>query len=555
MRSDVVKKGIERAPHRSLLRAVGCSSDDWDKPFIGVINSFSEIVPGHIHLQTIAKAVKEGIRSRGGVPFEVNTIAVCDGIAMNHPGMKYSLPSRELIADSVEILAQAHAFDGLVCIPNCDKVVPGMLMAAIRLNLPSVFVSGGPMLAGKFVQGNAVRSVDLITVFQAVGEVARGKMTEAELQELEMVACPGCGSCAGMFTANTMNCLSEALGMALPGNGTIPAVEERRVQLAYKAGQQVMETLARDIRPKDVITRDSLYNAFAVDMALGGSTNSVLHLAAIAHEAGIDFPLSLINEISDSVPHICKLSPASDYHIQDLDLAGGIPAIMHELSGLLKLEANTILGKSLGEIIAGAKVKNREVIRPLSQPYAPTGGISILFGNLAPDGSVVKSAAVASEMLVHRGPARVFNDEEEATAAIMKGEFKSGEVIVIRYEGPKGGPGMREMLAATSLLSGMGMDKKVALITDGRFSGGTRGAAIGHVSPEAAEKGPIAALRDGDIISINIPDHKLEVELSQKELEQRLASLPSFEPKIKTGYLKRYSDKVSSASTGAVFTG
>jgi dihydroxy-acid dehydratase len=551
----MIKKGIERAPHRSLLRAVGCSSDDWDKPFIGVINSFSEIVPGHIHLQTIAKAVKEGIRSRGGVPFEVNTIAVCDGIAMNHPGMKYSLPSRELIADSVEILAQAHAFDGLVFIPNCDKVVPGMLMAAIRLNLPSVFVSGGPMLAGKFVQGNAARSIDVITVFQAVGEVARGKMTEAELQELEMVACPGCGSCAGMFTANTMNCLSEALGMALPGNGTIPAVEERRVQLAYETGQQVMETLAKDIRPKDVITKDSLYNAFAVDMALGGSTNSVLHLTAIAHEAGIDFPLSLINEISDSVPHICKLSPASDYHIQDLDLAGGIPAIMHELSGLLKLGTNTVLGKPLGDIAKEAKVKNREVIRPLSQPYAPTGGISILFGNLAPDGSVVKSAAVASEMLVHRGPARVFNSEEEATAAIMKGKFKSGEVIVIRYEGPKGGPGMREMLAATSLLSGMGMDKKVALITDGRFSGGTRGAAIGHVSPEAAEKGPIAALRDADIININIPDHKLEVELSQKELGQRLASLPSFEPRIKTGYLKRYSDKVSSASTGAVFAG
>jgi len=555
MRSDMVKKGIERAPHRSLLRAVGCSSDDWDKPFVGVINSFSEIVPGHIHLQTIAKAVKEGIRSRGGVPFEVNTIAVCDGIAMNHPGMKYSLPSRELIADSVEILAQAHAFDGLVFIPNCDKVIPGMLMAAIRLNLPSVFVSGGPMLAGKLVQKNATRSVDLITVFQAVGEVAKGKMTEAELQELEMVACPGCGSCAGMFTANTMNCLSEALGMALPGNGTIPAVEARRRQLAYKAGQQVMEALAKDIRPRDVITRDALYNAFAVDMALGGSTNSVLHLAAIAHEAGIDFPLSLINEISDSVPHICKLSPASDYHIEDLDLAGGIPAIMHELSGLLKLGANTILGKPLGEIAKEAKVKNREVIRPLSKPYAPTGGISILFGNLAPDGSVVKSAAVASEMLVHRGPARIFDSEEEATAAIMKGKFKSGEVIVIRYEGPKGGPGMREMLAATSLLSGMGMDKEVALITDGRFSGGTRGAAIGHVSPEAAEKGPIAALRNGDIININIPDHKLEVELSPKELKQRLAALPAFEPKIKTGYLKRYSDKVSSASTGAVFTG
>jgi dihydroxy-acid dehydratase len=539
MRSDMVKKGIERAPHRALLRAVGCSSDDWDKPFIGVINSFTEIVPGHIHLRTIAEAVKEGTRSRGGVPFEVNTIAVCDGIAMNHPGMKYSLPSRELIADSVEILAQAHAFDGLVFIPNCDKVIPGMLMAAVRLNLPSVFVSGGPMLAGKLVRGNTARSVDLITVFQAVGEVAKGKMTEAELQELEMVACPGCGSCAGMFTANTMNCLSEALGMALPGNGTIPAVEARRRQLAYKAGQQVMAALAKDIRPKDVITRDSLYNAFAVDMALGGSTNSVLHLAAIAHEAGIDFPLSLINEISDSVPHICKLSPASDYHIEDLDLAGGIPAIMHELSGLLKLEANTILGKPLGDIAKKAKVRNREVIRRLSRPYAPTGGISILFGNLAPDGSVVKSAAVAPEMLVHRGPARVFNSEEEATAAIMKGKVKSGEVIVIRYEGPKGGPGMREMLAATSLLSGMGMDKKVALITDGRFSGGTRGAAIGHVSPEAAEKGPIAALRDGDMININIPKHKLEVELSQKELKQRLASLPSFEPKIKTGYLKK----------------
>jgi len=554
MRSDMVKKGIERAPHRALLRAVGCSSDDWDKPFVGVINSFSEIVPGHIHLQTIAKAAKEGIRSRGGVPFEVNTIAVCDGIAMNHPGMKYSLPSRELIADSVEILAQAHAFDGLVFIPNCDKVIPGMLMAAVRLNLPSVFVSGGPMLAGKFVQGNTARSVDLITVFQAVGKVAKGKMTKAELQELEMVACPGCGSCAGMFTANTMNCLCEALGMALPGNGTIPAVEARRRQLAYKAGQQVMEALAKDIRPKDVITRDSLYNAFAIDMALGGSTNSVLHLTAVAHEAGIDFPLSLINKISDSVPHICKLSPASDYHIEDLDLAGGIPAIMHELSRLMKSEANTILGKPIGNIARKAKVKNREVIRSLSRPYAPTGGISILFGNLAPDGAVVKSAAVAPEMLVHRGPARVFNSEEEATAAIMKGEFRSGEVIVIRYEGPKGGPGMREMLAATSLLAGMGMDKKVALITDGRFSGGTRGAAIGHISPEAAERGPIAALKNGDMINVNIPDHKLEVVLSKKELKQRLASVPSFEPKIKTGYLKRYSDKVSSASTGAVFT-
>ncbi len=553
MKSDVVKKGIERAPHRSLLHAVGCSSDDFDKPFIGVVNSFSEVVPGHVHLQSIAQAVKEGIRSRGGVPFEVNTMVVCDGIAMNHLGMKYSLPSRELIADSVEIMAEAHAFDGLVFIPNCDKVIPGMLMAAVRLNLPSIFISGGPMLAGKLIQGNAIKSVDLISVFQAVGEVARGEMTEAELRELEAVACPGCGSCAGMFTANTMNCLSEVLGMALPGNGTIPAVEAQRVQLAYKAGQQVMEVLARDIRPKEVITKDSIYNAFAVDMALGGSTNSVLHLIAIAHEAGVDFPLSLVNEVSGRVPHICKLSPASDYHIEDLDLAGGIPAVMQEISGLLKLGTKTVLGESLGEVIKDARVKDRGVIRFLSQPYSATGGISMLFGNLAPDGAVVKSGAVAPEMLIHQGPARVFNSEEEATAAIMKGEFKSGEVIVIRYEGPKGGPGMREMLTPTSLLSGMGMDKEVALITDGRFSGGTRGAAIGHVSPEAAEKGPIAALRDGDIIRIDIPSYKLEVELTQKEMEQRLSSLLPFEPRIKAGYLKRYSDKVTSASTGAVF--
>ncbi len=553
MKSDIVKKGIERAPHRSLLHAVGCSSDDWDKPFIGVINSFSEVIPGHIHLQSIARAVKEGIRSRGGVPFEVNTIAVCDGIAMNHLGMKYSLPSRELIADSVEILAEAHAFDGLVFIPNCDKIVPGMLIAAARLNLPCIFISGGPMMAGRFYQDNQTKSVDISSVFQAVGETIRGNMSEAELAELERVACPGCGSCAGMFTANTMNCLTEALGIALPGNGTIPAVQARRLQLAYKAGQQVMDVLAKDILSKDIITRDSIYNAFAVDMALGGSTNSVLHLMAIAHEAGIDFPLSLVNEISDHIPHICKLSPAGDYHIEDLDLAGGIPAIMQEISGLLNLEAKTVLNKPLGEVIKGAKVKNKQVIHPLSNPYSTTGGISILFGNLAPQGSVVKSAAVASRMLVHQGPARVFDSEEAATAAIMKREFKSGEVIIIRYEGPKGGPGMQEMLLPTSLLSGMGMDDKVALITDGRFSGATRGAAIGHVSPEATERGPIAAIKDGDIIKIDIPHHKLEVELTPEEIQQRLNLLSSFEPRIKTGYLKRYADNVTSASTGAVF--
>jgi dihydroxy-acid dehydratase len=554
MKSDVIKKGVERAPHRSLLYAIGCSKTDWDKPFIGVVNSFNEIVPGHIHLQSIAQAVKEGIRDRGGVPFELNTIAVCDGIAMNHPGMRYSLPSRELIADSVETIAQAHAFDGLIFIPNCDKVVPGMLMAAVRLNFPCIFVSGGPMLAGKLAQENGIKSVDLNSVFLAVGKLTKGDITETELVELEKVACPGCGSCAGMFTANTMNCLTEALGMALPGNGTIPAVQAKRIQLAYQAGQQVMKVLAENILPRDIVTKDSIYNAFAVDMALGGSTNSILHLTAIAHEAGIDFPLSWLNEISQHIPHLCKLSPAGGYHIEDLDLAGGIPAVMHELSGLLKLEAKTVSGKSLGEVIQRTQIKNREVIHSLSNPYAATGGISMLFGNLAPDGAVVKSAVVAPEMLVHQGPARVFDSEEAATAAIMAKEIKSGDVVIIRYEGPKGGPGMREMLTPTSLLSGMDMDKEVALITDGRFSGATRGAAIGHVSPEAAEKGPIAALKDGDVVKIDIPSHKLEIELNQREIEQRLSSLPPFKPKTKTGYLKRYADKVTSASKGAVFT-
>jgi len=554
MKSDVVKKGIERAPHRSLLHAVGCSSDDWDKPFIGVINSFSEIVPGHIHLRSVAQAVKEGIRSCGGVPFEVGTIAVCDGIAMNHLGMKYSLPSRELIADSAEVLAEAHAFDGLVFIPNCDKIIPGMLMAAVRLNLPSIFISGGPMMAGRFYQNNQLRLVDLSSVFQAVGETVNGSMSEAELMELEQVACPGCGSCSGMFTANTMNCLTEALGIALPGNGTIPGVQARRLQLAYKAGQQIMDILSKSICARDIITKDSIYNAFAVDMALGGSTNSVLHLMAIAHEAGIDFPLSLVNEIGEHIPHICKLSPVGDYHIEDLDLAGGIPAVMQEIAGLLNLESKTVSNKLLGETIKNARVKSREVIHPLSNPYNATGGISILFGNLAPQGGVVKNAAVAPEMLVHRGPARVFDSEEEATTAIVKGKFKPGEVIVIRYEGPMGGPGMREMLTPTSLLSGMAMDDKVALITDGRFSGATKGAAIGHVSPEAAERGPIAAVEDGDIIQIDIPNYKLEIELTQEEMQRRLKLLSPFKPKVETGYLKRYADKVTSASEGAVFS-
>jgi len=553
MRSDSVRKGIERAPHRALLRALGVSGDDFARPFVGIINSFSEVVPGHIHLETIAQAVKEGVRNAGGVPFEVNTIAVCDGIAMNHPGMKYSLPSRELIADSVEILVQAHAFDALVFIPNCDKVVPGMLMAAARLNIPAIFVSGGPMLAGRLIRNGQNESVDVNSVFLAVGKVAKGEMSEAELAELEEVACPGCGSCSGMFTANTMNCLTEALGMALPGNGTVPAVDARRVSLAYEAGKQVMSVLSQDVRPRDIITQDSIYNAFAVDMALGGSTNSVLHLMAIAHEAGVAFPLSLVNEISQCIPHISKLSPASDYHIEDLDLAGGIPAVMQEISSLLNSKARTVLGKSLAVTIKGAEVKSRDIIRSVSEPYSPTGGLAILFGNLAPDGGVVKSAAVAPEMLVHHGPARVFDDEEGATTAIMKNRIKPGEVVVIRYEGPKGGPGMREMLTPTSLLSGMGMDKEVALITDGRFSGATRGAAIGHVSPEAASGGPIAAVKDGDIIKVDIPARKLDVQIEEAELERRMAQLPKFEPKVKEGYLKRYAERVGSASSGAVF--
>jgi len=439
MKSDAVKRGIERAPHRSLLYALGWRREEMDRPFIGIVNSFTEIVPGHIHLRGIAEAVKAGVNSGGGVPFEFNTIAVCDGIAMNHPGMKYSLPSRELIADSIEIMAEAHAFDGLVFIPNCDKIVPAMLMAAVRLNVPSIFVSGGPMLAGHLYKNGRDEKVDLITVFEAVGKVTSGQMTEEELLQLESVACPGCGSCAGMFTANTMNCATEAMGMGLPGNGTIPAVDGRRQQLAREAGQRVAELVADNVLPRDIITKDSIHNAFAVDMALGGSTNSVLHIMAVAHEAGIDFPLSLVNEVSLHTPHLCKLSPAGDYRIEDLDKAGGIPGVMKELQKLLKLDAKTVSGKSVAQIIAGAEVMDREVIHSISDAYSPTGGISILFGNLAPEGAVVKSAAVDPEMMVHKGPARVFDSEEEAMSPIMSGSIKSGEVVVIRYEGPKGG--------------------------------------------------------------------------------------------------------------------
>jgi dihydroxy-acid dehydratase len=558
LKSDVVKKGIERAPHRSLLYALGCNRSEMDKPFIGVINSYSEIVPGHIHLRDIAQEVKEGVREGGGVPFEANTIAVCDGIVMNHSGMKYSLPSRELIADSAETVAEAHAFDALVFIPNCDKIVPGMLMAAARLNVPSIFISGGPMMATRLSSDRP--KVDLISVFEAVGEVLSGKTSQEELERLEQVACPGCGSCSGMFTANTMNCLTEVLGLGLPGNGTIPAVDARRRGLAKDAGRAVMGLLAKNIRPRDFINPESIYNALTVDMALGASTNSVLHLMAIAHEAGVAFPLSLVNEISEKTPCLCKLSPAyvdknTKYHIEDLDRAGGISAVMNEIKGLLKLNLKSATGKTLAENISGSKVLDREVIRPVDKAFSATGGLAILFGNLAPEGAVVRRSAVAPEMLSHRGPARVFDSEELATKAIMGGKIKEGDVIVIRYEGPKGGPGMREMLTPTSLLSGLGIDDNVALITDGRFSGGSRGAAIGHVSPEAAGMGPIAALQDGDIIAINIPDYKLEVELTDEEVKHRLAKLPAFEPKVKSGYLKYYTEKVCSASTGAVFGG
>jgi len=550
MKSDAIKEGIERAPHRSLLRALGVTDQEMGRPFIGVINSFSEIIPGHAHLRRIAEAVKEGVRMAGGVPFEVNTIGVCDGLAMNHPGMKYSLASRELIADSVEVVAQAHAFDGLVLIPNCDKIIPGMLMAAARLNLPAIVVSGGPMLAGS-LDG---RAVDLADVFEAVGAVARGEMDEAQLDRLERVACPGCGSCAGMFTANTMNCLTEALGMALPGNGTIPAIDAQRLCLAREAGMKIMELLRKGIRPLDILIPAAFENAFAVDMALGGSTNSVLHLLAVAHEAGVEFPLSKINDISLRTPHLCKMSPAGPHHLEDLHRAGGIPAVMGELAaaGLLDEEPLTVTGSRVGDNLSSAC--DHRVIRPHQNPYSSVGGLAILFGNLAPEGAVVKQAAVAPQMMVHRGPARVFDSEEEATEAIMQGRFQTGDVLVIRYEGPKGGPGMREMLTPTSLLTGMGMDDKVTLLTDGRFSGATRGAAIGHISPEAAERGPIAAVQDGDIIEVDIPAHALNLQVSEREIGRRLASLPPWEPRIRKGYLKRYAERVTSASTGAVFS-
>jgi len=557
VRSDVVKKGIERAPHRSLLRALGRTDEEIERPFVGVISSFTEIVPGHLHLRRLAEAVKAGVYMAGGTPFEANTIAVCDGIAMGHMGMKFSLPSRELIADSVETVAQAHAFDALVLIPACDKIIPGMVMAAARLNLPTVVITGGPMLAGQL----GGQALDLNSAFLAVGAAAKGEMDEREVERIERACCPGCGSCSGMFTANTMSCLCEALGIALPGNGATPAVHAERYALGKLAGIQVMEMFRRGITARDILTPEAFHNAFTTDMAMGGSTNSVLHLLAIAHEAGIEFDLHQLNVFSANTPHICKLSPASDQHIEDLYYSGGIGAILHELErvGLLKGEALTVTGQTVSENLKpGSRwapdyaIVNRQVVRTPEDPYSPTGGLTILFGNLAPEGAVVKSAAVSPKMMRHSGPARVFDSEEEATAAIRARQFKDGDVIVIRYEGPKGGPGMREMLSPTSLLSGMGVDDRVALITDGRFSGASRGAAIGHISPEAAARGPIAAVQEGDIITIDIPNQRLELNVPEEEIQRRLAALPPFEPKIKEGYLRRYARLVTSASTGAV---
>jgi dihydroxy-acid dehydratase len=551
MRSDLMKKGLEKAPHRSLFKAMGYTDEEITHPIIGVANSQSEIIPGHIHLRDIAESVKAGIRSAGGTPVEFSTIGVCDGIAMNHQGMKYSLASRELIADSIEIMACAHPFDALVMIPNCDKIVPGMLMAALRLNIPAIVISGGPMLTGK-KQG---QYIDLITLFEGVGAVKSGKMSENELKELEDMACPGCGSCAGMFTANSMNCLTEALGLGLPGNGTIPAVYAARRRLAKLAGKKIMELLEKNITPRSVANISAFRNAIAVDMALGCSTNTVLHVPALAHEAKLNLELEIFNEMSKKTPHLCSLSPAGPHRLQDLNEAGGVPAVMTELAklGLIDQDIITVTGKNLRENLKGVEVIDKNVIRSIDNPYHKEGGIAILRGNLAPDGAVVKQSAVAPEMLKSQGKARVFNSEEEAVGSILAKKIKPGDVVVIRYEGPKGGPGMREMLTPTSAIAGMGLDKDVALITDGRFSGGTRGAAIGHISPEAAEGGLIAFVENGDVIEIDIPNKRITLKVSNEEIERRKRGWKPPEPKIKEGYVYRYSKLVTSASTGAVF--
>lgn len=552
MRSDTVKKGYEKAPHRALLRATGVKEEDFDKPFVAIVNSYVDIVPGHVHLQDFGKLVKQAVRAAGGVPFEFNTIGVDDGIAMGHMGMKYSLPSRELIADCVETMIEAHRFDAMVCIPNCDKIVPGMLLAAMRVNIPTIFVSGGPMAAGQTPEGE---TIDLISVFEGVGAYSAGKIDEKRLTTLEKFACPSCGSCSGMFTANSMNCLMEAIGLALPFNGSALAKTPEREALAKKAASQVLTLLERDLKPRDIITAEAIDDAFALDMAMGGSTNTVLHTLALANEAGVDYPLERINTVADKVPHICKVSPAGKWHMQDVHRAGGIPAILNEIqwgTGMLHFDRLTVSGQTLGESIQGFDIKDEEVIRRYDNAHSRRGGLAVLFGNLAPNGAVVKVGGVSEAMMKFEGPAVIFESQEEAMAGILAGKVKAGDCVVVRYEGPKGGPGMQEMLSPTSAIMGQGLGDKVALITDGRFSGGTRGACIGHVSPEAAARGPIAALKAGDVVAIDLTARRLEVRLSDEEIQSRLAALPPFQSKATSKWLKRYSCFVTSADTGAV---
>jgi dihydroxy-acid dehydratase len=548
LRSDAVKVGVQRAPHRALLKALGISDRDISKPFIGIANSFTNVVPGHAHLKQVAEAVTAGIVSAGGVPFEFNTIGICDGIAMGHSGMRYSLPSRELIADSVEVMVQAHKFDGIALISTCDKITPGMLMAAARLNVPAIMVTGGPMLSGIY-KG---KKVGTDSMFEAIGKVAAGKMSEEELKCLEDVACPTCGSCNGMFTANTMACVTEALGMSLPGCATPPAVSAERSRIAKATGERVVKLVKEDLKPRDILSSNSFENAIMVDMALGGSTNTVLHVTAIANEAEVDLPLSLFDKLSKRVPHICSMIPSGPYDMKDLDEAGGIPAVMKQLKSALHLDSVTVTGKTVKENIESTVVCNPEIIRSMENPVHKEGGIAILKGNLAPDGAVVKAAGISANMMVHSGPAKVFDSEEDAMEAILSKKIKKGDVVVIRYEGPKGGPGMREMLSPTASIAGMGLSESVALITDGRFSGATRGPCIGHVSPEAATGAPIGLLKDGDIIEIDVPKRKINVKLSRKELAERAKSWTAKEPNVKTGYLVRYSRMVEPANKGSI---
>jgi dihydroxy-acid dehydratase len=550
MRSDLMKDGIARLPHRSIFRALGLTGEEIKRPIIGIANSFNELIPGHMHLNSIVQAVKAGVRIAGGTPMEFCTIGVCDGVAMNHPGMKYSLASRELIADSIESVCMAHPFDAVVFVPNCDKIIPGMLMAALRLNIPSIIISGGPMLTGR----HKGKDLDYSTCYEAIGKFSKGEYSMEDIQIIEEEACPSCGSCSGMFTANTMNCLTEAIGLAHPGNGTVPAVYSKRIRLAKEAGMQIMKILDRNIKPRDIVNMKSIKNAIAVDVALGGSTNTVLHLAAIAHEAKINFPLGMINEISAGTPNLCRLSPAGPYHIYDLYMAGGIQAVMNELlkNSLIDGDAMSVTCSRISDNIKSSEILDRSVIRTVDNPYSPDGGLKVLFGNIAPEGCIVKKSAVDPLMYQHKGPARVFNSEEEAVQAIIGLKVKPKDVVVIKYEGPKGGPGMREMLAPTSAVAGIGLDKEVALITDGRFSGATRGASIGHVSPEAMSGGPFAIIQDGDIIEIDILNNKINVCLDDNEIKSRLEKWKAPEPKIKEGYIGRYSRMVTSASKGAV---